>query len=125
MPSHDGATDAGGAAAAHWQEKAFRPSTQCPPLKQAVLDIKQSLGFCSHLLPTYPTGQEQIKPSTRSMQVPPLSHGFKAQSSIFTLQSSPANPLAQLQISSLSARKQKIFITHRIFPSNKRTLIYN
>lgn len=49
-------------------------------------------------LPVFPTGHSQKKDATRSWQVAPLKQTAMAQSSMFSLQSSPVQPLTQTQV---------------------------
>lgn len=48
-------------------------------------------------LPAFPSGHKQEKEATRSMQVDPGVQEAKAQSSMFSLQSSPLQPFTHTQ----------------------------
>lgn len=48
-------------------------------------------------LPAFPSGHKQEKEATRSMQVEPLVQEAEAQSSMFSLQSAPVQPLTHTQ----------------------------
>lgn len=49
-------------------------------------------------IPVFPTGHSQKNDATRSWQVAPLKQTAIAQSSMFSLQSSPVQPLTQTQV---------------------------
>lgn len=66
-----------------------------------VLNAHQSFSLSSSVLlpalPAFPSGHIQEKEATRSMQVEPGVQEAKAQSSMFSLQSSPLQPFTHTQ----------------------------